>query len=470
MKKALATILAASMVLSLAACGSKPAETTAAPAATTAAAAETTAAAAETTAAAAETPAAAEAAAPAAADEGKVFNIYAWNEEFKGFFEKYYQVPEGVTVNWIIVPSADGAYQDALDEALLNQENASDDEKVDMFLAEADYILKYTNSEVTQDVKALGVSDFSNAYDYTVQAASDANGVVKGVSFQCCPSALIYRRSIAEDVLGTSEPDEVQGLLDSWDKFNAVAADAKAKGYYMTASFAETYRPFSNNVTSPWVDKDNNLQFDDQINAWMDQTDEFVKNGYTLTSGIWDDETTAQMFKEGKTMCFFGPAWYFNFSMGNAQDPEKGCPGDWAICQGPAAHFWGGTWLLAASGSDNPTMLADVMNTFINDEDVCSKLVSEEAQFSNNKKVNEKFASDESYGNDFLGGQNDTAVFVELAQHIKFENQTIYDQLLNEGLQNALQEYYRGSIDKDKAIENFYLYVNEKYPTINTPQ
>ena len=44
-------------------------------------------------------------------DEGKVFNIYAWNEEFKGFFEKYYTVPEGVTVNWIITPSDNGAYQ-----------------------------------------------------------------------------------------------------------------------------------------------------------------------------------------------------------------------------------------------------------------------------------------------------------------------------------------------------------------------
>ena len=34
---------------------------------------------------------------PAAAEtQGKVFNIYAWNEEFKGFFEKYYTVPEGV--------------------------------------------------------------------------------------------------------------------------------------------------------------------------------------------------------------------------------------------------------------------------------------------------------------------------------------------------------------------------------------
>ena len=405
----------------------------------------------------------------APAEEGKVFNIYAWNEEFKGFFEAYYEVPEGVTVNWIINPSDGGVYQDKLDEALLNQANAAADEKIDLFLAEADYILKYTNSEYTQDVTKIGVTDFSNTYQYTVQAASDANGVVKGVSFQCCPAALIYRRSIAEDVLGTSEPAEVQALLDSWDKFNAVAADAAAKGYYMTASDAATYRVFSNNVTSPWVDANNNLQIDAAVKTWMEQAKNFSDNGYTINTGIWDEPCTAQMFGDGKTMCYFGPAWYFNFSMGNAQDAEKGCYGDWAICQGPQAHFWGGTWLLAATGSDNPTMIADIMNTFINDEEVCSKLVSEQNQFSNNQAVNKKFAEDETYGNAFLGGQNDVAVFVELAKNIKFENQTIYDQLLNEGLQQYWREYCQGTVTEEEAMANFYKYINEKYPDIVTP-
>ena len=449
MKKLIAMLLALVMVFALCACGSS-----AAPAATAAPAAE----------AAAE---------PAAEDagsaEGKVFNIYAWNEEFKGFFEKYYEVPEGVTVNWIIVPNTDGAYQKALDEALLNQANVSDDEKVDMFLAEADYILKYTNSDATQDVTALGVTDFSNAYTYTVQAASDANGVVKGVSFQCCPSAMIYRRSIAQDVLGVSEPEEVQPLVDSWEKFADVAAQAKAKGYYMTASESATYRVFSNNTSMPWVDENNNLQISPEIEAWMAQAEDFSKNGYTLNCDIWSDECTAQMFADGKTMCYFGPAWYFNFSMGNAQDPDKGCSGDWAICEGPAAHFWGGTWLLAAAGSDNPTMLADVMNTFINDEEVCSALVENEAQFSNNMAVNAKYAEDPSFGNDFLGGQNDVAVFSGMTGNIVWENHTIYDQQLNEGLQNNLQEYFKGQVTKDEAMQNYYNYVNETFPTIVTP-
>ena len=462
MKKLIAVLLTLGMLLSAVACAAPTTEQV------DAAQAAVESAVGQAAEAVKEEVAKVEEAAPAA-EEGKVFNIYAWNEEYKGFFEKYYTVPEGVTVNWIITPSQDGAYQDKLDEALLGQADASDDEKVDMFLAEADYILKYTNSEATQDVTALGVTDFSNTYAYTVQAASDASGVVKGVSFQCCPSAMIYRRSIAKDVLGTDDPAEVQAAMSDWDKFAAVAEQAAAKGYMITASEAETYRVFSNNVSSPWVDADNKVQIDSSIQAWMKQAKDFTDKGYTQTCDIWSDECTAQMFKDGKVMTYFGPAWYFNFCMGNAQDPEKGCPGDWAICEGPAAHFWGGTWLLAPAGTDNPTMLADIMNTFINDADVCSKLVENEKQFSNNQAVNSKFAEDPNYGSDFLGGQNDTAVFAEMSKNIKFENQTVYDQLLNEGLQQYWREYCDNTVTEEVTMSNFYKYINEKYPTIVTP-
>ena len=458
MKKALSLLLALTMVFALAACAttSDPGTTSATKPADT-----------KTTTPAADTKPADTT--PAASTEGKVFNIYAWNVEFKGFFEKYYKVPDGVTVNWIITPSDGGAYQEKLDQALMAQAGAADDDKIDLFLAEADYITKYTNSGCTQDVTALGVTDFSNTYEYTVQCASDENGVVKGVSFQCCPAALIYRRSIAKDVLGTDDPAEVQKALSDWTKFNEVAAKAKEKGYFMTASESATYRVFSNNVSEPWVDADKNLQMPAAIQEWMKQAKDFTDKGYTQTCDIWSDECTAQMFADGKTMCFFGPAWYYNFSMGNAQDPEKGCSGDWAICQGPQAHFWGGTWLLAASGSDNPTMIRDIMNQFINDEDTCSKLVKDDMQFSNNKTVNEKFASDPSFGNAFLGGQNDTALYCELAKNIVFENHTHYDQVINESLQKSWREYCDGNVTEEQAMANFYALVNENYPTITTP-
>lgn len=144
--------------------------------------------------------------------------------------------------------------------------------------------------------------------------------------------------------------------------------------------------------------------------------------------------------------------------------------GDWAIIEGPQAHFWGGTWLLAPTGSDNPTILADVMNSFINDEETCENLIRNESQFTNNQAVNAKVASDPEYSSEFLGGQNDVAIFSELAKNIKFQNITIYDQMMNEGLQTYFVEYLKGSVDsKDTALSNFYKYINEKYPEVVTP-
>ena len=423
-------------------------------------------------------------------EAGKVLNIYAWNEEFKGFFEKYYQGTEkytdadgnkklydkapgletlkGVTVNWIINPSDGGVYQQKLDAALQAQSSAAADDKVDLFLAEADYILKYTNSDYTMDVSTIGVEKLATQYDYTVQAASDADGKVKGVSFQCCPSALIYRRSIAKDVLGTDDPAEVQKKLGTWEDFDKVAAQAKEKGYYMTGSYVETFRTFSNNTSSAWV-VNGELNIDAAIEKWTEQAKNYLDKEYTLSSGVWGDEKNAQMFKEGKTMCFFGPAWYFNFSMKNAQDPDKGCPGDWAITTGPQEHFWGGTWILAATGTDNEAIVADIMKAFTANEDICSMLVENEKQFTNNQTVNQKYATDEKFGNAFLGGQNDIALFVELAKGIKFENKTVYDQLLSEKYPEYMLDYFQGKIDKDAALANFYKYVKETYAEIKTP-
>ncbi|MBR2801252.1 MAG: hypothetical protein IKE21_01505 [Erysipelotrichaceae bacterium] len=451
MKKLLSVLLAVLMVLGMAACSGSGSSAAPAPASS-------------------DTPAE-----PTAA-EGKVLNVWTWNTEFWDFLGKYYAdevvdeytLKKGdVTIKRTTYPSDGGAYQDALDAALLNQANAKDDEKVDLFLAEADYILKYTNSDATMDVKSIGVTDFSNTYAYTVSAASDANGVVKGVSFQCCPAAVIYRRSIAKDILGTDDPAAVQEAMKDWDAFDKLAADAKAKGYYMIPTTNATYRVYSNNATSPWV-VDGKLNIDANIERWMDQSEEYVKNGYTAyTSNIWGDEATSEMFASGKSLCFFGPAWYFNFSMTNAQDPEKGCPGDWAICQGPQAWFWGGTWMLAATGTDNPTMVADIMNTFINNEEVCDALVAKEAQFSNNQKVNNKYATDPNFGSEFLGGQNPNEVFAELAKNIKFENVTQYDQLCNEGLQTYFTEFLDGQVaTRDDAINNFKDYIRTTYPSV----
>ena len=120
--------------------------------------------------------------------EGEVVNIYSWNTEFKGIYEAYAKdiaEEHGVEVNFIVVTNDDSAYQTNLDEALEEQENAIDDDKVDIFLVEADYASKYVKSDYTLDVLAdvgLTQEDVSKQYQYTKDIVS-VDGVLKGVSW-----------------------------------------------------------------------------------------------------------------------------------------------------------------------------------------------------------------------------------------------------------------------------------------------
>ena len=88
-------------------------------------------------------------------EQGKVVNIYTWNEEFIDRYNAYaadLADKHGVTVNFVTVANENNAYQNNLDAALMGQADAAADDKVDIFLVEADYASKYTKTDFTLDV------------------------------------------------------------------------------------------------------------------------------------------------------------------------------------------------------------------------------------------------------------------------------------------------------------------------------
>ena len=125
------------------------------------------------------------------AAEGKVINIYSWNDEFRTRVEAVYPevketskdgtityLKDGTEIHWIVNPNQDGVYQQKLDEALLNQADASDDDKVDIFLTETDYVFKYTDkdADVAMPLTDLEIdpdTDLADQYDFTKTTASD---------------------------------------------------------------------------------------------------------------------------------------------------------------------------------------------------------------------------------------------------------------------------------------------------------
>ena len=367
-----------------------------------------------------------------------------------------------------MVANEGNAYQDALDQALLNQADAKADDKVDMFLVEADYALKYVNSDYTVDVvNDLGVSEdsLSNQYKYTQDIVRDAEGKLKGSSWQACPAGMIYRRDIAKKVFGTDEPDKIQEIFSDWDAFKEAAAKLKDKGYLATASVNDAYRVFSNNVTSKWVE-DGKINIDENIKTWFDMSKEMVDNKETATYDLWSSDWSKGFMKSGNVFAYFGPAWFFNFSMSADKKGSVGIDGGWALCKGPQSFYWGGTWICGANGTDNSSLVKDIIEKMTTDESIMTDIVKKDNDFANNKSAMDTLSKDKSFKNTILGGQNPLPIFCDGIESIDLSNLSSYDQGCNEEFQKAMKDYFDGTADYDAALEQFYQSVETKYPDL----
>ena len=409
--------------------------------------------------------------------DGKVLNIYCWNEEFQSRITDHYPGYEkvdgttgkigDVTVKWVITPNDNNAYQENLDNKLLAQKDAKADDKIDIFLVEADYAIKYVDTDYTVDIKELGIkdSDIKDQYKYTQDVMTDSKGKVKGLSWQGCPGVLIYRRDIAKEVLGSDDPAKVQGAVKDWATFQKTAKTMADKGYMMTATVNDAYRVFSNNVTSPWV-VDGKINIDKNLKAWVDMSKAMYDAKQTTEHDLWGTEWSEGFMPSGKAFCYFGPAWFVDFSMAADKEGSIAANGGWAATEGPQGFFWGGTWMCAANGTDNADLIKDIMLKMTTDKDIMTDIVKDDNDFVNNKPAMDAMAADKEYKSKVLGGQNPLAMYCNGVEKIELKYITKYDQACNEAFQQAMKNYFTGKTDYEGALELFRKTVNEKHPEL----
>ena len=474
-KRTLSLILATAMVAgSLVGCGGGSAASSA-PAEEPAA---------EAGAAEAEAPAAE--AAPAA-DDASIVNIYCWNNEFPNRMMDHYPGFEAndpadstkggkigdKVINFIVTDNKDNMYQNKLDEALAAQATAADKDKVDIFLIEADYAMKYTDPEVNvaMPLDELGITDadLSKQFQYTKDVVTDAEGKIRGSSWQACSGGLIFNREIAKQVLGSDDLETVQAAVADWDAFNATAQKMKDAGYKIVATVNDTFRVYSNNVSGKWV-QDGKIVVDENVKKWADDSKALVDAGMTTTNDMWSDDWSKGFQAPGDVFCYFGPAWLINFSMG--ADPSKeddgsiAHAGGWGLVNGPQGFYWGGTWICAAQGTDNADIVKDIILNMTTNDDIMKDIAVKDSDCVNNKDVLTALATDETFGNAILGGQNPYQMLSDGAEKIDLSNLSEYDQACVEEYQNAMKNFFDGNATYDDALAQFMTAVGEKHPEL----
>ena len=420
------------------------------------------------------------------ATEGKTLNIQTYSYGFKALVENHYPryIKTGETtgkigdveVKFTITPTKDNAYQNNLDRLLPNNAKADANDKVDLFLIEADYALKYVDADANVAMKLSDVgitsSDLSDQYKYTQDIVTDKNGDIRASSWQACSAGLIYNRAIAKAVLGSDDPAEVQKAVSDWSKYNETAAKMKAAGYLMTATANDTFRVYSNNVSAPWV-KDNKVTIDANIKKWVDDSKALVDAKETGTGDLWGDEWYAGFKAPGTVFCYFGPAWFFNYCMGNSHTSGRGDDGSiayrggWGLCEGPQASYWGAEYVCAANGTDNPTLVKEIIKTITTDKTFLKRVAVKDLECVNSKSVLKSLASSADGNNEILGGQNPYTIFAANAEKIDMSNTCPYDQGCNEAFQAVMTDYFNGALySYDAAVAVFQSTIKQRYPNL----
>ncbi len=422
-------------------------------------------------------------------EEGKVINIYSWNNEFKERVEAVYSevaetskdgtvttLKDGTEIHWIVNPNQDGVYQQKLDEALLKQAEASADEKVDIFLSETDYVNKYTDADadVAMPLKNLGIdpeTDLADQYAFTKVTASDVNGVQRGSTWQCCPGLLVYRRDIAKDVFGTDDPETVGEKVKDWDTMKVTAGELKAKGYFTFASYADTFRLYGNSIAEPWVKPGENIIcVDQQIMNWVNDSKEWLDAGYLdkTVKGQWNADWNQAMGSSSKVFAFLFPAWGIDFTLKPNWDGEMGM---WGVTNPPQEYNWGGSYVHACVGTDNPQHVKEIILAVTANKENLLKISKDFSDFTNTQTSMQQAAKDdENFSSEFLGGQNAFKYFAPVAENIVMAPLSPYDQGCVELIQNNFSDYLQGQVDFDKAKANFETAILERYPEITEVQ
>jgi len=486
MKKVIAGLLSVAMIAAMAGCNKTPAQSSGG---------ETKPAEskpAETTAAQGGETTTTETTVKESYGEGSIhINMWSFTNEVPNMAKKYISLNpdfgKKYTIDVTIIATTNGTYQPALDAALKNGE-------VDMYAAEAAFILKYAQGDAAQFAAAykdLGIDVDKALKDaeiaqYTVDIGTrPSDKALVALGYQATGGAMIYRASIAKEVFGSDDAatveKEVGAGSGSYDTFWKAAEKLKAKGYPIVSGDGDVWHMVENSSSSGWI-VDGKLNIAPERQAFFDISKQLLDKGWSNETSDWTPAWYADMkgvSQEGKdnkpAFCFFGPAWLINYVMVGNSGGEKageGTYGDWRVCKAPCGFFWGGTWVLAsktaAENADKKAGVAELINWITLDaSDKGLQYMWANGTFNGEGGTKDCVASGKVMATadgklDFLGGQNMFPAFIAANANATGKNMTQYDETINSLFREQVNQYAHGQKSVDDAVKTFKSNVADK--------
>jgi multiple sugar transport system substrate-binding protein len=405
----------------------------------------------------------------AAEDDIITLNFWGWGTEWVGYYEHFLKTHPDSNVRINVISKSYDDYQMALDIAFAT--NGAAEDYPDLFCAEVDFVEKYVNSDYALPLSTLGVDwdakiEAANVAPYTLGVGASYDGVLKGVAMQNTAVVSIYRASIAEEVLGTSDPMEVYEYVKDVDTFINTCKMIKEKAgdtVNAISAIEEITCIYYAMMENPYVN-DGVLHIDNAMLRYIMDAKNLVDQGMCTFTGQYSQAWYADFndLNEKKVLFYTGAPWKFNACMRGVVDQTMG---DWRVTYGPADGFEGGTWLCVGRDTDPAKYeaIAEYLNFWVFDtEDTgMSRFLADSGDCPSSITALNRMSADFA-GSEICGGQNTLEIYAKALDRISADNPAVknwnrYSNSAQFTMESAANALINGEVSSLTEAVQFYI-------------
>jgi ABC-type glycerol-3-phosphate transport system substrate-binding protein len=280
------------------------------------------------------------------------------------------------------------------------------------------------------------------------------------MSWQACPGAVFYRRSLARKYLGTDDPRTVQTYFSNFNKLLNTAKllkDNSNGSCVVISSLGDLYNSFMSARKAPWI-VNGKLVIDPVIEQYLDICKTLHDNRWECRVGQWSegwfsgmrDEFRDEAGKRVEVFSYFLPTWGLQYVL---KTNAPSTSGDWAMIQGPSTYRWGGTWVGAYKGTNNVAAAKEFIRYVATDDAFLEAWAKDTGDMVSNINVINRIKG--NYREPYLGGQNQYVEFAEIAKGVNGKLLQGSDDAIEKLFYEAVAAYVNGEKTRERALSDF---------------
>ncbi len=409
-------------------------------------------------------------------------NVYSYDEELPELIKQYAKGhPEfNFKVNWYYYAMVDnfstlGAINDNM--------QSSGGQVVDIYCVPDTYsheMIKGEYSKHASTYKELGIdidADIQKAGipQYVIDAGTNPDGEVIALPYQAGVNVFMYRRSIANGVWGTDDPDRIAEIIgagsDKWDSFLQAAQTLKEHGIYIVPGCGDIAGMIDTGIPASGQAADKGYDVNPKWQEFMDISKQMFDNGYMKDEQPWNDGWSNMLNGIGDkpVFGFVLPFEYFK-AYTESDHYLKSTAGDWAICVPPfkiKAAF--DTGIMVNKDSPNKKALGPLIEWLTLDcsEEGLQYQLANDALYDKGSQLYRIYGGKKAVVSgtilkntkcniDFLGGQNINPVIYDVLDTPggKHDYGGLEVIIFGEWM-NKTRAYTNGEVDRKTAVAEF---------------